>query len=94
MVELDPAVHIRLLRELREAGGPERIVGHWHSHPNGRDEPSAKDAAMASDPGMLWLISAVAAAGAGPPRGFRPQAGPDGRVQRFEPVPVEITDRQ
>lgn len=92
--ELDPAVHIRLLRELREAGGPERIVGHWHSHPNGRDEPSAKDAAMASDPGMLWLISAVAAAGAGPPRGFRPQAGPDGRVQRFEPVPVEITDRQ
>ncbi|MEK9970937.1 MAG: M67 family metallopeptidase, partial [Ferrovibrio sp.] len=62
--ELDPAVHIATLRRLRDAGGTNsvighRIIGHWHSHPNGRAEPSAKDAAMVSDPGLVWLITAV-----------------------------------
>src|SRR3546814_2682309 len=42
--EIDPATHIALLRSLREGNAPERIVGHWHSHPNGRPEPSATDA--------------------------------------------------
>ncbi|MFC3675156.1 M67 family metallopeptidase [Ferrovibrio xuzhouensis] len=83
--EIDPATHIALLRSLREGNAPERIVGHWHSHPNGRPEPSATDAAMIHDPGLVWLISAVDAAGhARPPRAFRPL--PDGR---FDPMPVE-----
>lgn len=98
--EIDPATHIALLRSLREdhaedriAGsrilGPRRvgpsIVGHWHSHPNGRPEPSATDAAMIHDPGLVWLISAVDADGhARPPRAFRPL--PEGR---FEPMAIE-----
>jgi proteasome lid subunit RPN8/RPN11 len=70
--ELDPAVHIAVLRRLRDEGGTNRIIGHWHSHPNGRDEPSAKDAAMVSDPGLVWLITAVHDGRALPLRAFRP----------------------
>lgn len=90
--EIDPAVHIGLLRDLREHHAAEsiigpRIVGHWHSHPNGRAEPSATDATMIHDPGLLWLISAVDAAGhAQAPRAFRPR--PD---NRFEPVAIETS---
>lgn len=83
--EIDPATHIALLRGLRERNAADRILGHWHSHPNGRPEPSATDAAMIHDPGLVWLISAVDAAGhARPPRAFRPL--PEGR---FEPMAIE-----
>lgn len=53
--ELDPAVHLRLQRALR--GTAERVVGHYHSHPNGRAEPSATDLAAAHDPDLVWLIA-------------------------------------
>jgi proteasome lid subunit RPN8/RPN11 len=84
--EFDPAVHIALLRRLREANAPERMVGHWHSHPNGRAEPSAQDAAMANDPALIWLISAVTDGRAGAPQAF--QCKPDGG---FAPLPIKIT---
>lgn len=84
--ELDPAVHVAELRRLREAGGLQKILGHWHSHPNGRAEPSAQDAAMIFDPAMLWLISAVDAAGAAMPCAFRPHADASG----FEPFSIQI----
>lgn len=76
--ELDPAVHIAVLRKLRDEGGTNRIIGHWHSHPNGRDEPSAKDAAMVSDPGLVWLITAVHDGRALPVRAFRAVAAGSG----------------
>lgn len=81
--ELDPAVHIATLRRLRESGGTNlvighRIIGHWHSHPNGRDEPSAKDAAMVSDPGLVWLITAVHDGRALPVRAFQAVAAGSG----------------
>lgn len=53
--ELDPAVHLRVQRMLR--GTAERVVGHYHSHPNGRAEPSATDLAAAHDPDLVWLIA-------------------------------------
>lgn len=84
--EFDPAKHIALLRRLREAGGVERLVAHWHSHPNGRAEPSAQDAAMANDPGLLWLISAVSDGRAGVPRAFQCKSGGG-----FAPLAIEIT---
>lgn len=83
--ELDPAVHVAVLRQLRETASPDRVVGHWHSHPNGRAEPSARDAAMIYDPAMLWLISAVDANGAAAPRAFRPRADASG----FDPFPLQ-----
>lgn len=85
--ELDPAVHIAVLRRLREEAGTNSVIGHWHSHPNGRDEPSAKDAAMVSDPGLVWLITAVHDGRAMPPRAFR--AVPQGKGFGFTPLTIE-----
>lgn len=64
--ELDPAVRFAAERSLR--GSDERVVGHWHSHPDGGATPSATDLSQAWEPQMIWLIVGVA-------------AGPDGRPQ-------------
>jgi proteasome lid subunit RPN8/RPN11 len=54
--EIDPVTLFAAIRAER-AGGP-RILGHYHSHPNGASTPSPRDAAMADRPGRLWLIVA------------------------------------
>jgi len=54
MFEIDPASLIAAHKAAR-AGGP-ALVGHYHSHPNGSAEPSARDAAAAMGDGALWLI--------------------------------------
>lgn len=51
--EIDPRALFAALRAER-AGGP-RLIGHYHSHPNGSAEPSARDAA-AAEPGKYWLV--------------------------------------
>jgi len=53
--EIDPRALFAALRAER-AGGP-RLIGHYHSHPNGSAEPSARDIA-AAEPGKYWLIIA------------------------------------
>ncbi len=58
--EIDPAALIAAHKAAR-AGGP-ALVGHYHSHPNGSPEPSARDAASAMGDGALWLILAKAEA--------------------------------
>lgn len=55
--EIDPAVHIALLRNLRGTG--REIIGCYHSHPNGRAELSERDRESAIEPGFLWLITAI-----------------------------------
>lgn len=70
--ELDPQARFDLMRELE--GGPEKLLGHYHSHPDGAAEPSAADCAMAHEPDLIWLICAVKNAGAG--AAPRPAAGP------------------
>ena len=52
--EIDPKVHFDLIHELR--GTKERIIGHYHSHPNYPARPSEKDLKRALDPQLLWLI--------------------------------------
>lgn len=54
--EIDPAALIAAQRAAR-SGGP-ALVGHYHSHPNGRAEPSPRDAHDAARDGRLWLIVA------------------------------------
>lgn len=54
--EIDPAALIAAHRAVR-AGGPE-VLGYYHSHPNGRAEPSDTDRAMASGDGRIWAIVA------------------------------------
>ncbi|MDA5193006.1 M67 family metallopeptidase [Govanella unica] len=55
--ELDPALHLKIQRELR--GTAERVIGHYHSHPNGHALPSQVDLAEAYDPGLVWVIAAT-----------------------------------
>ncbi len=57
--EVDMALRLRLQKELRGTGA--RVIGHYHSHPEGRAEPSARDRERAWEEGMIWLIVAVKA---------------------------------
>jgi len=52
--EIDPAALVAAHRAAR-AGAPVPI-GHYHSHPNGRAEPSERDAA-AAEAGSYWIIA-------------------------------------
>lgn len=54
---IDPALHIALRRQLRGTG--RAVIGCYHSHPNGRPEPSAHD----GDADFVWLIAALDAQG-------------------------------
>ena len=56
--EIDPADHFRALRAARTNGCD--VIGCYHSHPNGRAQPSERDGD--SETGFLWLIAAVAGA--------------------------------
>ena len=55
--EIDPAGHFAAIRAARANG--RAIVGCYHSHPNGKPEPSARDAEGAWGEGFVWLIAAV-----------------------------------
>ncbi len=52
--EIDPAALFAAIRAERAGGAT--LLGHWHSHPTGRAEPSATDAANAMGDGALWMI--------------------------------------
>jgi proteasome lid subunit RPN8/RPN11 len=55
--EIDPADQIRVMKELR--GTAHDSVGCYHSHPNGRAEPSARDIDGAFGEGFVWVIVAL-----------------------------------
>ncbi|MDH5748586.1 MAG: M67 family metallopeptidase [Rhodospirillales bacterium] len=55
--EVDPKVRFDLMRELD--GGPDRIIGHYHSHPDHPAKPSGHDLDMAFEPDLVWLILSV-----------------------------------
>ena len=55
--EVDPKVRFDVMRDLE--GSEERIVGHYHSHPDHPARPSATDLSMVWEPELVWLITAV-----------------------------------
>jgi proteasome lid subunit RPN8/RPN11 len=57
---LDPESQVAASRAARTAG--KGIAGHYHSHPSGNAAPSAADAALAQEEGVLWLIVTAAEA--------------------------------
>ncbi|MEL7689081.1 M67 family metallopeptidase [Citromicrobium bathyomarinum] len=77
---IDPAALIAAHKAER-AGGP-RVVGYYHSHPNGRAEPSPTDRESAAHDGKIWAIVAN-----GQVRFFRD--GEDG----FEALSYEVEPR-
>jgi len=54
--EIDPATLFAALRAERSGGA--RLIGYWHSHPNGTAEPSERDRETAQNDGKIWLILA------------------------------------
>lgn len=81
--EIDPTTLLAAHRDARGDGGA--VVGWYHSHPNGRGEPSATDAARAVEDGKLWVIAA-----AGGITGWT--AGRDGLHGRFAPAALIVAD--
>ena len=55
--EIDPADHFAALHAARADG--HTIVGCYHSHPNGKCEPSTRDGEGAWEEGFVWLIAAT-----------------------------------
>jgi proteasome lid subunit RPN8/RPN11 len=86
--EIDPALRLRLQRELR--GGSTSVVGLYHSHPDGVAQPSPRDLEAAWEPDLVWLVTAVAAGQA-----IHTSAHVlihDGNTVRFSEVPLHTSD--
>jgi len=86
--ELDPATHIATLRRLRAEGGEQRLIGHFHSHPDGEARPSATDLSMAEDPDCLWLILSVSQGQACQMTAWKPLPG-----QAFQPISLILRQK-
>lgn len=55
--EIDPALIIKYQKRTRCDGT--RIMGHYHSHPEGKAVPSARDQQQNYDASLVWCIVAV-----------------------------------
>lgn len=62
--EIHPEDHFAALKAARARG--QAIIGCYHSHPGGAARPSSVDRARAEEEDFLWLIAALADAGAEP----------------------------
>ena len=82
--EVDPVVRLNLMRQLGD--GPERIIGHYHSHPGHPPQPSQHDLKMAYEPDLLWLIVALADGGVTDSAAHRVNAA----ATAFEELPLSV----
>ena len=57
--EINPQLRFDLERAARE--GDMEIIGLYHSHPNGRAEPSKVDLSRAWETALIWIIIALEA---------------------------------
>jgi proteasome lid subunit RPN8/RPN11 len=81
--ELDPASHFAAIRETRARQDGLSIIGHAHSHPDAKAEPSATDLAMVFDEEMVWLILSLTAEAITALTAWRPKSG------AFQPLTVK-----
>lgn len=90
--EVDPQVRFNLMRELGEIGdGPrsdQRMIGHYHSHPDHPAEPSARDLEKAYEPDLIWVVASVVGG-----RTTRITAHRiDPKTMQFREIPVHTMD--
>jgi proteasome lid subunit RPN8/RPN11 len=71
--EIAPKELFRLVREIRDAGL--ELMGIYHSHPNGKNEPSARDVEQAYYPDVAYFILSPRADSDRPVRAFRIEDG-------------------
>lgn len=83
--EIDPALHIKLQRALRNK--PTSIVGVYHSHPNGDASPSQSDLDCSGDEELVWLITSLSNGTILQTAGFRLQVSKYARW--FEPHSIQ-----
>jgi proteasome lid subunit RPN8/RPN11 len=87
--ELDPRIRFEAERALR--GSPERVIGHWHSHPNGSAIPSPTDLDQAWEPELIWLILGVTLNSSGHPQTVQTLAHRlDRSLGRSRPIPLRL----
>ena len=55
--EIDPQALVDAHRDARSGGA--KVLGYYHSHPNGLARPSATDEAMATGQRLIWAIIAA-----------------------------------
>ena len=90
--ELDPRVRFETERALR--GTSERIVGHWHSHPNGSAIPSPADLEQAWEPELIWLILGVTLNANGQPQAVQTLAHRiDRDLGRSRPILLRLSKK-
>ena len=86
--EVDPALHLRLQKDLR--GGPERVIGLFHSHPNSGAQPSRTDLEAAWEPDLVWLVTSVI--GGQAVHTSAHVLVTEGGTMRFSQVPLRTSD--
>ena len=90
--ELDPRSRFDAERAVR--GTAQRIVGHWHSHPDGSAHPSPTDLEQAWEPDLVWLIVGVAINAAGRPQTVQMRAHRLNRDRnRSWPVTLRLAEK-
>lgn len=57
LFEIDPQIRLNTQRRLRNS--PQRIIGHFHSHPDAPSSPSPTDLSMAFEAELIWAIVSV-----------------------------------
>ena len=77
--EIAPKELFHLTREIRAAGL--QLLGIYHSHPNGKNEPSARDIEQAYYPDVAYFIISPLADAEKPVRAF---AISDGQVSELQ----------
>lgn len=87
--EVDAQVRFDLMRALH--GTHERIIGHYHSHPDHPAKPSEHDLDMAYEPDLLWLITAVIKGHAGNTRAWRLNRD-EGSISAIDMDVVDVGD--
>ena len=55
--EVDPATRIRLEKEIRNTD--EKLIAHFHSHPDNKAVPSIHDLKSVNEPELIWVIISV-----------------------------------
>jgi len=89
--EIDPRLWVDLSRALGK--GPQKIVGLYHSHPDGPAQPSSTDLEAAWGEELIWLIVSVGGKDGAAPQALQVTAHRlDHGGRQFRPVDVRTSD--